>query len=79
LHDFRLIGRATKSYTYDTDGLRLVYKAVGTEQKVYMEPSSNGAAISASNVRRQNNMVGSFVTNAADEYIRSVLKQTFYH
>jgi len=55
---YRLMGRAPKSYTYDTDGLRLVYRAVGSEQKVYMEPSSNGTAIAASNSRRQNNLVG---------------------
>jgi len=60
-HDHRLTDRAPKSYAYDADGLRLVYRAVGSEQKVYMEPSSNGAAISASNGRRQNNMVGSCV------------------
>jgi len=51
------MGRATKSYTYDADGLRLVYRAVGSEQKVYMEPSSNGTAVTARNGRRQNNLV----------------------
>jgi len=56
---YRLTGRAPKSYTYDADGLRLIYKAVGSEQKVYMEPSSNGTAIAAGNGRRQNNLVES--------------------
>jgi len=54
----RLMNRAAKSYTYDTDGVRLVYRAVGSEQKVYMEPSSNGTAVTARNGRRQNNLVG---------------------
>ena len=57
----RLMGRAAKSYTYDTDGVRLVYKAVGSEQKVYMEPSSNGTAVAASSGRRQNNLVVIFL------------------
>jgi len=60
-----LIGRAPKSYTYDADGLRLIYRAVGSEQKVYMEPSNNGTVMSASNGRRQNNLVGIFMQSAA--------------
>jgi len=64
---YRLIGRAPKSYSYDTDGLRLIYKAVGSEQKVYMEPSSNGTAISAGNGRRQNNLVGCLMLNGECE------------
>ena len=72
---YRLTGRAPKSYTYDTDGLRLVYKAVGTEQKVYMEPSSNGNAISAGKDRRQNNLVGIFVPNTVYKCSQSALNQ----
>jgi len=52
------MGRAAKSYTYDSGAVRLVYKAAGSEQKVYMEASSNGTAVAASNSRRQQNLVG---------------------
>jgi len=58
LYICRLMGRAAKSYTYDTDSHRLVYKAVGSEQKVYMEASRNGTAVAASNGPRQHNLVG---------------------
>jgi len=55
----RLVGRSPKTYSYDADSLKLIYKAAGGEQKVYMEQRSNGKAIFSGNGKQQwlSNMV----------------------